>query len=127
MAAQLEVYRPNTSEEIIRLHRTMETTLASFPDPIFVLNRKGQIELRNPAAEGFAATLQLNGKLPDRLNSIAQRALGSGEDYLPHSFDEAISWRINGTEKSFLPRVLVMQDKDSALFGVAVVLYDVTR
>ncbi len=127
MAAQLEVYRQNTSEEIIRLHRTMETTLASFPDPIFVLNRKGEIELRNPAAEGLAATLRLNGKLPDRLNSIAQRALGSGEDYLPHSFDEAISWRINGTEKSFLPRALVMQDKDSALFGVAVVLYDVTR
>ncbi len=127
MAAQLEVYRQNTSEEIIRLHRTMETTLASFPDPIFVLNRKGEIELRNPAAEDLAAKLQLNGKLPDRLNSIAQRALGSGEDYLPHGFDEAISWRLNGTEKSFLPRVLVMQDKDSALFGVAVVLYDVTR
>jgi signal transduction histidine kinase len=127
MAAQLEVYRQNTSEEIIRLHRTMETTLASFPDPIFVLNRKGQIELRNPAAEDLASRLQLNGKLPDRLHSIASRALGSGEDYVPHGFDEAISWRLNGTEKSFLPRVLVMQDKDSALFGVAVVLYDVTR
>ena len=43
MAAQLAEYRRNTSEEIIRLHRTMETTLASFPDPIFVLNREGRI------------------------------------------------------------------------------------
>jgi NtrC-family two-component system sensor histidine kinase KinB len=102
MAAQLEDYRRNTSEEIVRLHRTMETMLASFPDPIFVLNRKGQIELKNPAADTLAATLHLNGELPDRLQTIARKALDSGENFLPHSFDEAVSWRINGVEKSFL-------------------------
>ena len=31
MAAQLQEYRQSTSEKIVRLHRTMETTLAPFP------------------------------------------------------------------------------------------------
>ncbi len=127
MAAQLEDYRRNTSEEIVRLHRTMETMLASFPDPIFVLNQGGHIELRNPAADDLVAALHLNGQLPDRLQTIARKALDSGENFLPHSFDEAVSYRINGAEKSFLPRILAMRDKENALFGVAVVLYDVTR
>jgi NtrC-family two-component system sensor histidine kinase KinB len=127
MAAQLEGYRQSTSEEIIRLHRTMETTLASFPDPIFVLNKEGLIELRNPAAEDIAAALRLNGQLPDRLQTIARKTLDSGRNFLPHSFDEAVSFRVNATEKSFLPRILAMRSKENALFGVAVVLYDVTR
>jgi signal transduction histidine kinase len=127
MATQLEEYRQSTSEEIVRLHRTMEATLASFPDPIFVLNRQGLIELKNPAAEDLATALKLNGRLPDRLQPIARRALESGEHFLPHSFDEAVSVRVHGAEKTFLPRILAMRTRENALFGVAVVLYDVTR
>jgi signal transduction histidine kinase len=127
MAVQLAEYRQNTSEEIVRLHRTMETMLASFPDPIFVLNQEGLIELRNPAADDLIAALRLNGRLPERLQTIARKALDSGENFLPHSFDEAVSYRINGAEKFFLPRILAMRDKENALLGVAVVLYDVTR
>jgi NtrC-family two-component system sensor histidine kinase KinB len=127
MAAQLQEYRRHTSEEIVRLHRTMETTLASFPDPIFVLKKDGEIELKNPAADELAAALKLDGVLPDHLQGIASDAIASGENYLPHSFDEVVCHRFNGTEKYFLPRVLVMRDKEDKLFGVAVVLYDVTR
>jgi len=127
MAAQLEEYRQNTSDEIVRLHRTMESTLASFPDPIFVLNQEGLIELRNPAADELASALGLDTQLPDRLQTIARKTLDTGENFLPHSFDAAVSYRIRNTEKSFLPRVLAMRTKQNALFGVAVVLYDVTR
>jgi two-component system, NtrC family, sensor histidine kinase KinB len=127
MAAQLEEYRHSTREEIVRLHRTMETTLASFPDPIFVLNKEGRIELMNPAAADMAASLQTNGQLPSRLQAIAQKTLTSGENFLPHSFDGVLSYRLNGAERSFLPRILTMRNKKDALFGVAVVLYDVTR
>jgi NtrC-family two-component system sensor histidine kinase KinB len=38
-----------------------------------------------------------------------------------------ISYRIGGEDKYFLPRVLAMRSKEDTLFGVAVVLYDVTR
>jgi len=127
MAAQLQEYRQSTTDEIVRLHRTMETTLASFPDPIFVLNKDGRIDLKNPAAADLATNLHLNDHLPERLAAIAEKALQTGENFLPHSFDEVVSFRFNGVEKFLLPRVLVMRTKDDALFGVAVVLYDVTR
>ena len=127
MAAQLQGYRQSTSEQIVRIHRTMETTLASFPDPIFVLNKEGAIELKNPAADGLVSSLRLNGQLPDRLQAIARNTLDSGENFLPNSFKEVISYRISGEDKFFLPRVLAMRSKENTLFGVAVVLYDVTR
>ena len=127
MAAQLQEYRQSTTEKIVRLHRTMEATLASFPDPIFVLDKEGAIELKNPAADGLASSLRLDGQLPDRLQAIARKTLDSGENFLPDSFKEAIPYRIGGEDKFFLPRVLAMRSKENSLFGVAVVLYDVTR
>ena len=127
MAAQLQEYRQSTTEKIVRLHRTMEATLASFPDPIFVLDKEGRIELKNPAAEGLASGLHLESQLPDKLQAITRNTLASGENLLPDSFNEAITYRINNVDKFFLPRVLAMRNKEDALFGVAVVLYDVTR
>ncbi len=127
MAAQLQEYRQSTTEEIVRAHRTMEATLASFPDPIFVLDKDGHIELKNPAADGLASGLQLEGRLPDKLQLIAQNSLVSGESFLPDSFNEVITYRINDVDKFFLPRILAMRNKEDALFGVAVVLYDITR
>lgn len=127
MAAQLQEYRQSTSAEIVRLHRTMETTLASFPDPIFVLNHKARIELKNPAADEFAAGLGLTERLPGELQRIAATALARGENFLPHTFDDVVSYHPPAGEKFYLPRVLVMRDKNNATFGVAVVLYDVTR
>jgi len=127
MAAQLQEYRQSTSAELVRVHRTMEATLASFPDPIFVLNQDSQIELKNPAAEGLMSGLRLNGQLPARLQATAQKTLASGEHFLPNSFNEVVCYRVGGADKYFLPRILTMRDKRDVLFGVAVVLYDVTR
>ena len=48
----------------MRLHRTMESALASFPDPIFILDREGHIELKNPAAQNLSARLGLRHVAP---------------------------------------------------------------
>ena len=127
MAAQLQTYRQSAQEKIVRLHRTMESTLASFPDPIFVLDKQSRIELMNPAAEELVARLHLDRVLPGHLQAISQKILESGQSFLPDSFKEVISFRLGGQEKFFLPRILAMRDKEEALFGVGVVLYDVTR
>lgn len=127
MAAQLRAYRQSTSEKIMRMHRTMDSTLASFPDPVFVLDHDGKIELTNPAAMELSRLLDLAHELPQRLQELAHKALETGENYLPHSFKEVMSFRIYGRESFFLPRILVMRDESGALFGVAVVLQDVTR
>jgi len=127
MAAQLSEYRQSTTEKIVQLHRTMETTLASFPDPIFVLNKKGEVELKNPAADNLLQNQQSGNEWSRRLHAIAQKTFSTGENFLPHDFAEGITYRANGVEKFFLPRALAMRDPDNALIGVAVVLYDVTR
>jgi two-component system, NtrC family, sensor histidine kinase KinB len=127
MAGRLEEYRQSTTEQIMRLHRTMESTLASFPDPIFVLSQQGAVELKNPAARDLAAALGIAERLPPSLQTRAQEMLARGENFLPHSFSEVISYRVQSTEKYFLPRILTMRTREDAPFGVAVVLYDVTR
>lgn len=127
MADQLQAYRQSTAGKILRLHRRMEATLGSFPDPIFVLDQTGAVELQNPAARQLALNLGLDHKLPQVLREPTHRALHRGQDFLPNEFEAAISLRVAGREKHFLPRILLMRDQNQAVFGVAVVLYDITR
>ncbi len=127
MAEQLRAYRRSTTEEIVRLHRTTETTLASFPDPIFVLNAAGHIELMNPAADALAKALGLNSDLPACLQATARQVSATGQNFLPHNFQEVVSFRLEGEERFFLPRIVAMRQPEEVLLGIAVVLYDVTR
>lgn len=127
MAAQLNTYRQSTTEQIIRLHRTMESALASFSDPVFIMDRYGRIELSNRAAEELSARLSLDGALPPKLASAVAEVLQQDRDFLPDSFDEVLTWRVSGQERSFLPRLHIMRETDGKPVGVAVVLHDVTR
>jgi signal transduction histidine kinase len=127
MAAQLRAFRESTTEQIVRLHHTMEAALAAFPDPVYVLDRQGCIELKNRAARELGAQSGLEDTLPGRLAEAATEVLRRGADFLPHSFKEVLSLRVGGGEKSFLPRILTMRDDKSEPVGVAVVLHDVTR
>ncbi|NOS71464.1 MAG: HAMP domain-containing protein [Verrucomicrobia bacterium] len=127
MAAQLNLYREGTTEQIVRLHRTMEAALASFSDPIFIIDRMGRIELKNRAAQELGAQLGLDSGLPPRLHAAADEVLHSGKDFLPDSFKEVLTFRVKGEEKSFLPRIHMVREADTKPVGVAVVLHDVTR
>ena len=46
---------------------------------------------------------------------------------LPSSFKESLSLRVDGVEKSYLPRILTMHGETSKVVGTAVLLQDVTR
>ena len=127
MIAQLKDYRRSGEEKIDLLHGTTKTTLDSFPDPIFVLNRELGIDLMNLAGTELLKTLQLKDRLPQHLREAARKALVTGESFLPHSFQEVVSFRLNGHEKSFLPRILAMRNEENAIVGAGVALYDVTR
>lgn len=127
MAAQLHQYRQNTSDRIIRLHRTMETALASFPDPIFVLDKDGGIDLKNASASALIYELGAELSLPAKLQELANRVVQEDQDYLPNSFDAVVHLTVKGTEKFYLPRVVRMHGDGDELVGVALVLYDVTR
>lgn len=126
MAVQLHDYRRSRDEKIVRLHQFTETTLGAFPDPVFIFNSDGQVELKNPAAELWMEQIGAAGTVPDVIEKIRLRALREGENLVPQGFAEVLSWRIRGRRKVFLPRALLIR-RDNSTVGVALVLHDVTR
>lgn len=129
MAGQLRTTRKGTTEKLMRLHRTMQATLASFPNPFFVLGKDRTIELRNPAADKLAVKLFLEGqaKLPPVIYEHIDKVLTTRQNYLPNNLKDALTVHIDNVEKFFLPRVLLLFDEQGNTFGVAVVLEDVTN
>lgn len=126
MAAQLDDFRRGQDEKIVRLHQFTETTLGAFPDPIFIFNNDGKIELKNPAAELWLEQIGSADTVPDVIQKIRLRALREGENLVPQGLSEVLSWRIRGRRKVFLPRALLIR-RDRSTGGVALVLHDVTR
>jgi NtrC-family two-component system sensor histidine kinase KinB len=129
MAAQLRQYQASTSVELLRLNQTIRATLASFPDPIFVLNSEGAVEFRNPAADQLAVKLLFSGvtRLPAKVDEKVEEVRASGQDYLPTLFHDAVKFHIDGQDRYFLPRVVLLRTEKRETFGVAVILENVTR
>jgi NtrC-family two-component system sensor histidine kinase KinB len=129
MSAQLRTYRANTSDELLRLNMTIRSTLASFPDPIFVLNSEGVVEFRNPEADQLALKLLFSGvtRLPEKVDEQVEKVRATGEDYLPSQFSDAIKFHVDGQDRYFLPRIVLLRDEKGVTFGVAVILENVTR
>jgi signal transduction histidine kinase len=129
MAAQLRQYKASTSGELMRLTMTVRSTLASFPDPIFVLNSEGAMEFRNPAADQLAVKLLFSGvtRLPEKVDEKVEEVKASGVDYLPTLFKDAIKFHIDGQDQYFLPRIVLLREDHRDVFGVAVILDNVTR
>ena len=129
MAEQLRDYRANASDELLRLNMTIRATLASFPDPIFVLNSEGTVEFRNPEADQLALKLLFAGvtRLPMKVDERVEEVRRTGEDFLPTQFQDAIKFHLDGQDRYFLPRIVLLRDDKGATFGVAVILENVTR
>ncbi len=128
MAAKLRAYREATLAKVLRTQRTMEATLTSAPDPVFVVDRDGTHEVRNPAAEEVAAGPDFaDGKFPPSLAEPLATVLTTGEHYLPTDYGRAISLRVGRDDRHYLPRMLAIGDKLTEFKGAAVILQDVTK
>lgn len=118
MAEKLRAYREATLAKVLRTQRTMEATLTSTPEPVFVVSREGVIEVRNPAAEALGLA-----EFPLDLAEPLAAVLATGEHYLPTDYAKVVSLG----ECHFLPRVLAIGDKLTEFKGAAVILQDVTK
>jgi two-component system, NtrC family, sensor histidine kinase KinB len=129
MAVQLRQYRATTSVELVRLNMTIRATLASFPDPIFVLNSQGEVEFRNPEADQLAMKLLFSGvtRLPQKVDEKVEHVRATGHDYLPTLFKDALKFHLSGQDRYFLPRIVLLRNENQEIFGVAVILEDITR
>lgn len=129
LSRQLHGSTAEARENLARVNRTMETTLSSFPDPIFVLNFRGSVDFRNPAADQLALKLLFSGikRLPEKIEELVEQVKTNGQDYLPALFKEAVLFNFDNQEHYFLPRIIQLKDNAGITFGVAVVLEDITR
>ncbi|HUJ45196.1 MAG TPA: ATP-binding protein [Opitutaceae bacterium] len=127
MAAKLRAFREATTAKVLRAQRTMEATLTSTPDPVFVVSRSGEIELRNPAAEILAATPEIAQGLPEPLRQPLAEVLASGNHYLPTGYDRVVVLRIGREDRHYLPRILAVGDTLTGFGGAAILLQDVTK
>ncbi|HSV15181.1 MAG TPA: PAS domain-containing sensor histidine kinase, partial [Tepidisphaeraceae bacterium] len=103
----------------------------SLPDPVFVLNPAGRIELTNDAAGRW---FEINpGDLPpEALRAWVERALRqlAGADGAAiadaSGYESTIQLNRDGSERHLLPRAVPIRDEQQRLIGATVVLNDVT-
>jgi two-component system, NtrC family, sensor histidine kinase KinB len=127
MAARLREYREATLARVMRTQRTMEATLTSAPDPLFVISRKGEIEVRNPAAAELSKLPEFSGGLPLVLSERLEQVFSADEHYLPTDYGRVVTFRVGREDRHYLPRILAIGDKLTEFKGAAVILQDVTK
>lgn len=127
MAEKLRAYREATLAKVLRTQRTMEATLTSAPDPVFVVSRDGAHEVRNPAAERLAESGQFEAGFPPGIAEPLTAVLATGEHYLPTDYGKVVTLRVGREDRYYLPRILAIGDALTEFKGAAVVLQDVTK
>ncbi|HTU91103.1 MAG TPA: ATP-binding protein [Gemmataceae bacterium] len=135
MARQLRSYRESHSARLLRVQRTSQATIDSFPDPVLVVDPSGRVEMSNPAANrllGVAPpapdqTPNFTWIPPSALRQPLQDALQKNRPFLTQAFDQTIAFRYNGEDRAYLPQILPIKDPFGTNLGAAVVLSDVTR
>lgn len=127
MADKLRSYREAATEKVRRTQRTMEATLNSTPDPLFVVGHDGRHEVRNPAAEALAATPSFARGFPEKLRTRLREVLATGRHFLPAGYEDLLTLRVGPEDRHFLPRILAIGDSLTGFDGAAVLLQDVTR
>jgi signal transduction histidine kinase/HAMP domain-containing protein len=127
MAGKLRAFREATTAKVLRAQRTMEVTLTSTPDPVFVVSKGGEIELKNPAAEILATTSDFAADFPALLRQPLADVLASGNHYLPTGYDHVITLRVGREDRHYLPRILAVGDTLTGFGGAAILLQDVTK
>jgi two-component system, NtrC family, sensor histidine kinase KinB len=134
MTRQLRAYRRTNLDRLLRAQRTAQATIDSFPDPIVVVDPEGRVELVNPAARALfgvtSPTSDQPGSIwlpPESLRHPIAESLQAQRTHLTESFDEVVSFHLNGEDRSFLPQVRPIRDPEGDTLGAAILLNDVTR
>lgn len=126
MSAKLREYRDAMTARVVRAQRTMEATLTSTPDPLFVIS-PDSADIRNPAAEKLAALPEFANGLPEELARRVSEVLATKEHFLPTGYGQVIAVHVDRDEHFYLPRILYISDKLTGAGSVALLLQDVTK
>ncbi|MBC8133404.1 MAG: HAMP domain-containing protein, partial [Deltaproteobacteria bacterium] len=138
LAEKLHRYRASTLEELIQGQQVAQAAIDGLPDPVLLLDSKGQLQGVNtaattllridpdrPTAETFARADPAVRAMVDRLRG---HVLSGKGPYVPRGFEDAL--RLGETpdgEKIFLPRATPTYGEGGAITGAAIVLQDATK
>jgi NtrC-family two-component system sensor histidine kinase KinB len=138
LAEKLERYRASTLGELIQGQQAAQAAIDGLPDPVLLLDAKGQLQGANtvataflgvdperPADESFARADPGVRAVVDRLRGHVLAGKGA---YVPRGFEDAL--RVGETrdgERIFLPRATPIYGEAGAVNGVAIVLQDATK
>jgi signal transduction histidine kinase len=133
MARTIREYRESGTLRLLRVQKTTQATINSFPDPVVVLDLDGSVERANPAAQRLLQAVPSDPRTPVRWEAPASLkphldlALQGQADYLPLGLDQAVFLRDGNQDRYFLPRVLRIRSDAGEILGAAIVLSDVTK
>jgi signal transduction histidine kinase len=135
MSRHLRAYQQSHSARLLRVQRTSQATIDSFPDPVLVVDPTGHVEMVNPAAHRLLGitppapgqTAEYGWLPPPSLRQPLEEALQKHRPFHTQSFDQAVTFRWGGEDRTYLPHILPIQDPFGITLGAAVVLNDVTR
>jgi signal transduction histidine kinase len=134
MTAKLRAYRQTNTERLLRARETGQATIDSFADPVVVIDTLGRIESANPAAQRVLGVRPPPDGAPrepwvppEALRSAVADALRQQRPVLAETFDRAVTFRLDGEDRVYLPQLRPIRSPTGEPLGAAVVLNDVTR
>ena len=134
MTAKLRAYRQTDTERLLRARQTGQATIDSFPDPVIVIDMLGRVEIANPTAQrllGVHAPREGEPRLvwtpPESLRQAVEDALRHQQPVVKQTFDQAVTFRLDGEDRVYLPQIRPIRTSEGELLGAAVVLHDITQ
>jgi signal transduction histidine kinase len=127
MAAELRSMRRANADRFLKVDAQNRAILASFPNPIVLLDKRGHIEKVNPRAQELLDALGLLSGLPPNVATKVENAIEAETEFLPEKLDEALLLRIDETEHYYLPRIFKLSTLEAESQGWVLLLTDVTR
>ena len=107
MVRQLRSYRESHSARLLRVQRTGQATIDSFPEPVLVVDPNGLVEMANPAANRLLGIAPPQPGQP-LLCVVAAAAfapaspgcaLHMNRPFLTQAFDQTVTFRCNGEDR----------------------------
>ncbi len=130
MAARLREFRRSDRAKLILTQRTTQMAINSLPDAVAVLGADGTVELSNNPAQnlfGIKPGTRVDGLGIAWLAGLFAKAQREARPINPQSYESAIQVFRDGEERFFLPHLIPIQEGKQQVFGMTLVLADVTE
>ncbi|MBC7659782.1 MAG: HAMP domain-containing protein [Chitinophagaceae bacterium] len=130
MTAKLREFRRSNVAQLVRVQKTTQLALNSFPEAVAVVGLDGKIELANHLAVNRFNLLPGTDLVKHEhkiLWSMFQETFATLAPVLSKGYEKAIQMFINGQEYFFLAQTVPIIDESKLLNGVTLVLIDVTN